>query len=946
MNELAAQERIFKFFNTRDGLPTNNIFKVRFDRKGFLWIAHDKGISRFDGNTFKNYAHPNQKSNVYTDVYIAPDGRIWMTNLGQQAFFIENDEMKLFRSFDLKYPPATLKIGFLPNGHLIFNANGGILETDSIGRDVYHLIYDAPIQSFFNKDENVYFNLPRSNKLVHYRNQKAEIYGVSNIYPPIFVEDSIMFSTFNVSDKLNILNIKTGRQIGAFNLGHTYSYSEIRNGKLLVYTYGNMQEIQVKGETVSSRILASGHRYTHFTTDVLGNEWYATLNEGIMFVPRGNTQKLGNGSAEEFNKVEQFGRHAYALSNGNQLYRLDKYKSEKLANLNAAIDQKPAILVKNLNNRSLLLGNSKFVVLDTQLRVRPYFPLLAMKDICMDNQNMVYMATSGSVYFHKFDPRTIDFMARSPDIIGSNQLKSFPLFGRYTCIAYDTVYKQLFAGGVPGLFVSPDNKTFTEIKDGVNSIYPSVLYLKGKHMIAGTIHTGIYVLSGGKIRSHYHAGNSSLGNTIIKIIGYGEHIWILSDKGLHNLNPDTEQIQTFSYIGAVNLNNCTDFTIADNQLYLISGQELFSVNLQEFIKSLAAIPVYFSSVRTGTREIFKPGHILLSHFENTLAVELEIPAASVLGNVEFEYNLNGDGNWLELNRGQRTINLSQLLTGSYSLHVRQKGLKQGYILKFDISPPFWETWWFFASLLVLISLFVYAFYSIRINNIRRMSQSEIEKFKLEKALQQNILSSIKSQMNPHFIFNALNTIQSYIYLNDKKQAIAYLGKFSELTRKILEQSNFETITLTEEHETLDLYLQLEKMRFENLLDYRISFKGIAFKDHISIPPMLIQPYVENAVKHGLMHKPDNRFIDIMFRYSEQNKMLHVSIDDNGIGRKRSGEINRKMQKHRSFSTQANRTRLDILNKDKKNPISLNIIDKTDDFGNPTGTCVQINIPVS
>ena len=217
---------------------------------------------------------------------------------------------------------------------------------------------------------------------------------------------------------------------------------------------------------------------------------------------------------------------------------------------------------------------------------------------------------------------------------------------------------------------------------------------------------------------------------------------------------------------------------------------------------------------------------------------------------------------------------------------------------------------------------------------------------MEKALQQNILSSIKSQMNPHFLFNALNTIQSYIYLNDKKQAINYLGKFSVLTRKILDQSNNETITLSEEHETLDLYLQLEKMRFEDTFEYNILFENIPFKDHFRVMPMLIQPYVENAIKHGLMHKTNKRYLEIKFKHNELKNSIEVRIEDNGVGRKRANEINEKRtQKHSSFSSEANKTRLEILNKDTKNNISVIIIDKTDQYGNATGTLVQINIPV-
>lgn len=290
--------------------------------------------------------------------------------------------------------------------------------------------------------------------------------------------------------------------------------------------------------------------------------------------------------------------------------------------------------------------------------------------------------------------------------------------------------------------------------------------------------------------------------------------------------------------------------------------------------------------------------------------------------------------------------LNQLSPGKYTINIRQIGIPTLYALNITILAPFWESWWFYLIVAILLILIIAIIYINRINTLRNKADSEIEKFKLEKALQLNVLSSIRSQMNPHFLFNALNTIQSYIYLNDKKQAISYLGKFSVLTRKILDESNRETISLSEEIETLDLYLQLEKMRFENILNYKIQTEHIDYTEQIKIPPMLIQPYVENAVKHGLMHKPNNRQLSITFSYDVKEHNICVIIDDNGIGRKRSFEINSKRNAaHKSFSTKANKTRLDILNSHRKDPISVSITDKTDAYGNPTGTTVQINIPV-
>lgn len=206
------------------------------------------------------------------------------------------------------------------------------------------------------------------------------------------------------------------------------------------------------------------------------------------------------------------------------------------------------------------------------------------------------------------------------------------------------------------------------------------------------------------------------------------------------------------------------------------------------------------------------------------------------------------------------------------------------------------------------------------------------------------LKAIRAQMNPHFIFNALNTIQSYIYLKDNQNASNYLGKFSRLTRMILDMSNHEVVSLKDELEALTLYLQLERMRFEEVLTFDIAIAEALDTESIKLPAMLIQPYIENAIKHGLLHKKDNRELLCSFELKGDN--LIVCIDDNGIGRQRSVEMNAaKGGDHKSFATQANAKRFTLLSKNSDDTIGVVYTDKTDADGQPTGTLVVLTIPV-
>ena len=231
------------------------------------------------------------------------------------------------------------------------------------------------------------------------------------------------------------------------------------------------------------------------------------------------------------------------------------------------------------------------------------------------------------------------------------------------------------------------------------------------------------------------------------------------------------------------------------------------------------------------------------------------------------------------------------------------------------------------------------------SKVEKQNRILLEKNELEKNLNLSTLKAIKSQMNPHFFYNALNTIQSFILANDKKQAVTYLSKFSSLTRNILEMTEKEFVSISEEISTLSLYLDIEKARFDEDFEYEIKTFNLDDLDHIKIPAMLLQPYVENAVKHGLLHKSGLKKVTLSFE--KLNNSIQIEIDDNGIGRTKSAELNAiKNKKHNSFATNAMQNRIDLLNKNAIHKISINYIDKLNQSEQSTGTNVVIEIPIS
>lgn len=254
-------------------------------------------------------------------------------------------------------------------------------------------------------------------------------------------------------------------------------------------------------------------------------------------------------------------------------------------------------------------------------------------------------------------------------------------------------------------------------------------------------------------------------------------------------------------------------------------------------------------------------------------------------------------------------------------------------------------------LLLLLSLGGFLFYSNRNKQAKLILQLEKERAEqkqreseFERKVSDAALNSLRSQMNPHFIFNCLNSIKLYAVENNQDAATGYLGKFSRLMRLVLENSKSDRITLKQEIETLQLYMEMEAMRFKEKLQYEINMADIVDADYIEIPPMLIQPYIENAIWHGLMPKEEGGTIVVCFSCLDNN--LEITVTDNGVGRAKAAELRSKSTTgHKSFGMIITHQRIELINQMYNTNISVIVNDLHNGQGNAAGTEVRINIPV-
>lgn len=280
-----------------------------------------------------------------------------------------------------------------------------------------------------------------------------------------------------------------------------------------------------------------------------------------------------------------------------------------------------------------------------------------------------------------------------------------------------------------------------------------------------------------------------------------------------------------------------------------------------------------------------------------------------------------------------TLTLFNLTGGIYKLRIINLSSQHVTEIPFSIEPVFWEKWWFSPFVLIVLSILLgllfYFFYLVR---LRQQLQSQ----SLQHALE---IKALRAQMNPHFIFNSMNTIDAYILRKRFIEASDFLQKFSKLIRRILENSEYQTTSIAQEIETLKLYIELEQERFSNSFDYQFKIQTELINQDYQIPPLLIQPFVENAILHGIRHLTERKGL-IVLEMSIKNNFLTCMIYDNGIGRLASEEINKQRQaNHKSMGINVTMERIRTYQALYGDTIETKVTDLNE------GTAITIQLPL-
>lgn len=430
------------------------------------------------------------------------------------------------------------------------------------------------------------------------------------------------------------------------------------------------------------------------------------------------------------------------------------------------------------------------------------------------------------------------------------------------------------------------------------------------------------------------------------------NVWGFTSSELVRINSIDLSLSRFSFSYGVPAGDFFGFCFLPTGEMVFGGRNGITMANPAELQRNRELPIpYVAQLKLLNQTVFYDGSspLNLSYRQNFISLQFSAKAYSMASGTHFRYRLKGFDDWVESSSG-RLANYTNIPPGDYVFQLQ--AANNEYIwneemleIPISIASAWWMTWWFQLGVVLLVAGAIYWLYRYRIQQFRK---KEKLKTQYEKKLANVEMTALLAQMNPHFLFNSLNSIDSYIIRNESGKASEYLNNFARLMRLILQNSRSNYITLKDELEALDLYLQMESLRFREKFKYSIITDETIDLSAVVIPPMLVQPYVENAIWHGIMHKTDGQpgLVEIYISQDLRNNLICV-VRDNGIGRAKAEALKAQNpgNRKRSMGMQITRDRIEMINKLYNTTTEVMITDLVNDAGEAAGTEVRLVIPV-
>lgn len=966
-----GQTPVTKHYGVNEGLPSSECYWVIQDSRGYLWTATDAGVVKYDGYKFTTYnSSRGLPDNTVFKIHEDHRGRVWFASYsGRMSYYSyqtdsiygipvnpQLDEMVKDFPVDFAFDPGdTLYVCNYSRGYIriyppaykqmdVFKPADTLYFVKSLGKN--NVVYGTTVpdqltrrKKFDDNDDSFGLSFSFKNLNTGYR-AKAIFNGAAMRAPHkhcIRYNDTLLLYTFG----LEMLGVT------AYDQKILYNWADINTPVISIGTDSKKRiwvNLKGKGSLVLSGItqpqrlfhLLPSLSVTSMCEDTDGGIWLTTLEDGLYYIPLLDSKCMNERTGLSVNKV-----FSIALMNDKLHYltadfTIGQYdissnqvlKAEKL-DYSAwfLVPADSSVLVCQTFSYILGPDNKKTFLVDKTASQH-----CAIKKAI--NYNSRYFTGFNGGYISMIDKRTghvTTFINNLPMIFS-------------ICLQGDI----LWIGTKQGLYSYQDKKIRYHgndhelLKTRVESMACS-----GDTLFLATRGYGLACLVKNKIVAHYTEADGLASNmTKYVTVTPTGHIWIATNRGISLLKRSGKNfmLHTINVSSGLVSNEVNHLVEYKDKLYMATNGGLEVLDAQNFYHDNASIPVYIEKIMINNSAAPLQPNYHFAYNQNFLSISYKGVSVRSQGDINYKYRLEGlDTSWIYTRNTY--VQYTTLPAGNYrfvvyAINNNGKSSMQPAVVSFVIEKPFWKTVGF---ILLMVLVAVAAFYFLYRNRVRFIQKQEKEKAEISRKISESELKALRAQMNPHFMFNAINSIQNFVLKNDSASAQKYLTKFARLIRSVLENSKRETVLLSKEIEALQLYMELEALRASFSFDHELVLQDNIKADYTPIPPMIIQPYIENAILHGLLPLAGRKGkLSVIF--SQKGDVLTCIIDDNGIGREKAWEIKQKKQlSHQSMGMAVTEDRMQILSKHRHSlSATVNVRDKFSN-GQPAGTTVEINI---
>ncbi len=930
---VGAQNLYSVKYDESNGLASSKVYSIHADSKGYLWFATEEGVSRYNGLQFENFTSTEGLTdNDILSIFEDSQGRIWFAAFNGKPCFMESDRIYSPESIGIlkSYSSGShIESYFEDSNGLIWICSqstiGSINFIDStvvnykVKKGIQVFEHESEIYAFTGRDYLHNLSLGEKVLLPNLPFDEAEKNGGESML-------KINSKQWLVSKANNLYITDSGISKASLivslgdEVGFIYSLRKNVDNEFLVCTDAGVY--QFDQDFKLTRRLLSGVRVTDGVFDHEDGMWFATAN-GVYHFPALNCKQLNVTESYAAKLISHNNLLAFVSDYSKAyLFQIDSFDS--IIELGVADYQFP-IQDLCINNDTLYIaGDNGIGFLDKQNRYSQIAGEYSVKSLLFYDD---YWYIGTDRYF--FRTRELEAISgRLPDIFSNHEIE---LLLEDRCYSISKVDGSLFFGSRSGLYEF--NEDHLKIIDTVSLKDARVTDVQKfeNQLFIGSYNSGLMRYKNEKITQV--KGSENLKINSVKKNHAGELI-VSGQRGIYKFTSNNE-LKMLSSNSNLKING-VEF-LDPNISFIANSKGVLIKSNQQFddVKYDPKIEVKMYN-KNGE---YTGNHYSLAYDDNSVSFFIEPITYSGLV-VNYRYQLQGsDDTWVISNSTKKElISYKKLSAGPYVFKVEWKDSQGNWVkkskqLKFEIRRPFWQTWWFVLSLVFFVFILVLLIF-------RKILRFKVQKANSEHAIKLALAEAeqkaLRAQMNPHFIFNSLNSIQNIIVQENYDKAYVYLGKFSKMVRAILENSRLTDVSIQKEIDLLKWYLDIEQLRFKDKFQFEVNVDETISLSK-KIPSLVVQPLVENAIIHGLFPKKSTQLLKLNVEVVMFNaELIKITVEDNGVGR--SEEVNESKQ---SYGLKLIKERLNYF--DPSGQSGIDIIDLKDAKNNSLGTRVQLII---